>query len=156
MGALTAAAATPGALTHLVFDASIDQRPVARPVHQAVAAHGERWGPVLEQLEAELEQYFDGCARCFGIAVAPQGTVFQRRVWQALMNIGFGQTLAYSALANRLGLLSGARAVGAANGRNPLSIIVPCHRLVAASGALTGYAGGLAAKRWLLDHEAGG
>ena len=93
-------------------------------------------------------------AATFDLPLAPRGTGFQQRVWRALAKIPFGETRSYGELARAIGRPSASRAVGAANGKNPISIIVPCHRVIAASGALTGYAGGLAAKRWLLEHEA--
>ena len=89
----------------------------------------------------------------FDVPLAPRGTGFQARVWEQLARIPFGETRSYGELARALGRPSAWRAVGAANGKNPISIVVPCHRVIAASGALTGYAGGVAAKRWLLDHE---
>lgn len=102
---------------------------------------------------AQLEAYFAG-ARCrFELPLAPEGTPFQRRVWEALTGIACGATTTYGALAGQLGTPKGARAVGLATGQNPVSIIVPCHRLVGADGSLTGYAGGLEMKRWLLEHE---
>ena len=92
----------------------------------------------------------------FDLRLEPAGTDFQRQVWDALRTIPYGATETYGHLAERIGHPRGTRAVGAATGRNPISIIVPCHRLVGASGGLTGYAGGLDRKRWLLDLEAGG
>jgi methylated-DNA-[protein]-cysteine S-methyltransferase len=103
----------------------------------------------------QLAEYFDGRRRRFELPLAPAGTGFQRRVWSALESIPYGETSGYGELAARLGRPDAARAVGAANGRNPLSIIVPCHRLVGAGGALTGYGGGLDRKRFLLALEAG-
>jgi O-6-methylguanine DNA methyltransferase len=88
-----------------------------------------------------------------GLAVRPRGTPFQTRVWAALREIPFGATTSYGQLAARLDMPRASRAVGMANGQNPIAIVVPCHRVIGASGALTGYAGGLARKRWLLDHE---
>ena len=88
--------------------------------------------------------------------LAPKGTAFQQSVWSALRAIPHGETRSYAAIAQAIARPTATRAVGAANGRNPISIIIPCHRVIGASGALTGFAGGLAAKRWLLAHEAGG
>ena len=99
----------------------------------------------------QLLEFLAGERRSFDLALAPPGTPFQQRVWQALGQIPYGTTRAYGALARELG--TGPRAVGLANGRNPLSIVIPCHRLVGGKGALTGYAGGLERKRWLLEHE---
>jgi methylated-DNA-[protein]-cysteine S-methyltransferase len=87
------------------------------------------------------------------IAIQPRGTPFQQRVWRALREIPFGTTTSYGQLAAQLGMPRASRAVGLANGKNPIAIVVPCHRVIGANGALTGYAGGLARKRWLLDHE---
>ena len=107
----------------------------------------------LDRAVEQLAQYFDGTRRDFDLDLDPVGTDFQLRVWAALRDIPYGQTRSYGAQAADLGAPGASRAVGAANGRNPLSIVVPCHRVVAASGALTGFAGGLAIKAWLLDHE---
>ena len=111
--------------------------------------------PILDLAQAELEAYFAGSQGGFTVPTAPKGTDFQRTVWRALQGIPLGETTTYGALAVGLGKPGAMRAVGAANGRNPLSIIVPCHRVIGADGSLTGYAGGLPAKRWLLAHEAG-
>jgi methylated-DNA-[protein]-cysteine S-methyltransferase len=108
---------------------------------------------VLRATAAQLAEYFAGERREFDLPIAPRGTGFQEIVWRALVAIPYGETRSYGALAQAIGRPSASRAVGAANGRNPISIIVPCHRVIAASGDLTGYAGGLAAKKWLLAHE---
>lgn len=102
---------------------------------------------------AQLDAYFAGERTVFELPLAPRGTVFQRRVWELLRGIPYGTTISYAELARRLGNPAATRAVGAANGRNPLPIVVPCHRVVGRNGALTGYAGGLAAKRRLLALE---
>ncbi len=102
----------------------------------------------------QLAAYFVGRLTEFTVKLAPEGTPFQRRVWGALREIPLGTTTTYGALATHLGSPTASRAVGAANGKNPLSLIVPCHRVIGSGGALTGYAGGLALKEWLLDHEA--
>lgn len=109
--------------------------------------------PVLDAASMQLAEYFAGSRRRFDLPLAPAGTPFQRDVWQALALIPFGEARSYGALADAIGRPRAVRAVGAANGRNPISIIVPCHRLVGASGALHGFAGGLATKAWLLRHE---
>ncbi len=101
----------------------------------------------------QLAEYFAGTRRVFRLPLAPQGTPFQRSVWQALGQIPYGETVSYGELARRLGSQSGARAVGLANGANPLPIIVPCHRVIGADGALTGFGGGLYIKRALLALE---
>jgi methylated-DNA-[protein]-cysteine S-methyltransferase len=110
--------------------------------------------PVLARVAAQLAEYFAGARRDFDVPLAPRGTDFQRRVWRELERIPYGETRSYGDLARTLGNPTASRAVGAANGKNPISILVPCHRVIAGSGALTGYAGGLTAKRWLLAHEA--
>jgi len=107
------------------------------------------------EVRAQLDQYFAGDRREFEVSLKLAGTPFQDRVWQALCAIPYGETITYGELACRVGVPSASRAVGAANGRNPVSILVPCHRVVATNGKLTGYGGGLEAKRWLLDWEGG-
>jgi methylated-DNA-[protein]-cysteine S-methyltransferase len=109
--------------------------------------------PVLREAQTQLEEYFGGKRRMFSVALAPVGTPFQQQVWQELRAIPFGETRSYGELARRIGRPTAMRAVGAANGRNPLSIIVPCHRVIGSSGKLTGFAGGLAAKATLLRLE---
>ena len=123
-------------------------------VPDAVAL-GERDDAVAAAAVAQVAEYFAGERDVFELDLAPRGTAFQRSVWQALRDIPAGETLTYGELARELGRPGASRAVGAATGRNPISIIVPCHRLVGASGAMTGYAGGIERKRWLLDHERG-
>ncbi|MGD1895924.1 MAG: methylated-DNA--[protein]-cysteine S-methyltransferase [Phormidesmis sp.] len=108
---------------------------------------------IFEQVKTQLGEYFAHKRETFDIPLSPRGTDFQKQVWQFLHQIPFGQTASYGELATRLGKPGAARAVGAANGRNPISIIVPCHRVVGASGKLTGYAGGIDRKQWLLRHE---
>ena len=109
-------------------------------------------GP-LRAARRELEEYFEGGRREFSVALAPAGTPFQMRVWQALRAIPYGETISYGELARRIENPRAVRAVGLANGRNPLSIIVPCHRVIAADGSLGGYGGGLERKRILLALE---
>ena len=108
---------------------------------------------VLAAARTQLTEYFAGARRRFDLPLAPEGTPFQRRVWDELVRLPIGKTLSYKELAHRVASPRGSRAVGAANGRNPLPIVVPCHRVVGADGRLTGFAGGLAAKAWLLRHE---
>jgi methylated-DNA-[protein]-cysteine S-methyltransferase len=105
---------------------------------------------------AQLAEYFAGIRREFDLELAPRGTDFQLQIWAELVRIPFGQTTSYRGLAERIGNPNAVRAVGMANGRNPISIVVPCHRVIGSDGTLTGYAGGLAAKAWLLAHEAAG
>ena len=112
--------------------------------------------PVLSATAAQLAEYFAGGRTAFDLPLAPRGSDFQRAVWRALDAIPFGETRSYADIARAIGRPGAARAVGAANGRNPISIVTPCHRVVGASGALTGFAGGLATKRWLLAWEARG
>ena len=104
----------------------------------------------------QLEEYFAGQRKNFDLAVDPTGTPFQRNVWQALRKIPYGVTTNYGTLAQRIGKPKASRAVGAANGRNPISIVIPCHRVIGANGDLTGYAGGMARKESLLKLEANG
>ncbi|HSI71054.1 MAG TPA: methylated-DNA--[protein]-cysteine S-methyltransferase [Gillisia sp.] len=101
----------------------------------------------------QLEAYFRGDLKEFQLKINPEGTDFQKRVWQALMKIPFGTTFSYLQLARQLGDVKAIRAVAAANGKNPLWIVVPCHRVIGTNGTLTGYAGGLWRKQWLLNHE---
>ena len=110
--------------------------------------------PLLVETARQLAQYFAHERRAFELPLAPQGSGFQQIVWQALLAIPFGETRSYGELARAIGRPSASRAVGTANSKNPISIIVPCHRVIAANGELTGYAGGMPAKRWLIDHEA--
>ena len=107
----------------------------------------------LAETKRQLTAYFHGELTEFEVPLALQGTEFQRRVWEELRRIPCGVTISYGELAARLGKANAARAVGSANGRNPISIIVPCHRVIGTSGKLTGYGGGLARKEWLLAHE---
>jgi len=109
--------------------------------------------PVLKEAARQLTAYFASELKEFDLPLAANGTEFQRRVWQALEDIPFGRTESYGELAARVGNPKGSRAVGLANGRNPISIVVPCHRVIGANGALTGYGGGLERKLWLLRHE---
>lgn len=109
--------------------------------------------PLLAQAKRELAEYFAGRRRRFEVPVVLAGTPFQRAVWAALQEIGWGQTLSYGELARQIGRPTASRAVGAANGANPVAIVVPCHRVIGADGSLTGYGGGEPRKRWLLEHE---
>lgn len=108
----------------------------------------------LREVIAQLEAYFARKRRTFDVPLAPEGTPFQREVWSLLLTIPYGETRSYGDLASRLGRSEAARAVGAANGRNPIPIIIPCHRVIGADGSLTGFGGGLAIKRQLLELEA--
>lgn len=108
---------------------------------------------LLRQAARQLQEYFQGHRRQFELPLAPSGTDFQRAAWQALAAIPYGETRSYAQQAVALGRPNATRAVGAANGRNPLPILLPCHRVIGANGALTGFGGGIGIKRWLLDHE---
>ena len=117
--------------------------------------HWRRDDTRLRQARAQLRAYFSDELKTFDLPLKLEGTEFQVRVWNELLNIPFGETISYGELARRIEQPNASRAVGLANGRNPLSIVVPCHRVVGSNGKLTGYGGGLPRKRWLLDHERG-
>ena len=134
-----------GHLTGLFMD---DQRHRPDPAVFGEPAQRE-FGAVIEQLEA----YFAGELTEFDVPLALEGTDFQKRVWAALCDIPYGTTISYGELACRVGNPKASRAVGLANGRNPVGVIVPCHRVVGSTGSLTGYGGGIERKRLLLDHE---
>jgi len=121
--------------------------------HAGGRAKAIRDEEMLKQPRAQLQAYFAGELREFGLPLAAGGTPFQQRVWRALRDIPYGETISYGELARRIGQPKASRAVGLANGRNPISIVVPCHRVIGANGSLTGYGGGLERKRWLLAHE---
>ncbi len=108
---------------------------------------------VLEDAVYQLKEYFEGKRKAFSLTLNPEGTEFQKKVWEALLNIPFGKTISYHELSKLLGDTKAIRAVAAANGKNPLWIVVPCHRVIGSDGSLTGYAGGLHRKKWLLEHE---
>jgi methylated-DNA-[protein]-cysteine S-methyltransferase len=115
----------------------------------------ERDDVAFADVAAQLREYFAGTRTTFDVELAPAGTEFQRRVWAQLRTIPYGETRSYGAVAAELGTPGASRAVGLANGRNPISIIVPCHRVIGADGSLTGYGGGMERKRHLLDLERG-
>ena len=139
LGPMHATAAV-GAVTTLHFGAAADAGPTCG---------------TLDRLRRQLADYFAGRRTSFDVPLQPAGTPFQRRVWDELCKIAHGETITYGTLAARVGDAKAARAVGAANGRNPIALVVPCHRVVAANGKLGGYSGGgEGVKRWLLDHEA--
>jgi methylated-DNA-[protein]-cysteine S-methyltransferase len=108
---------------------------------------------VCEEAVKQISEYFAGSRQEFDLPITMDGTEFQQQVWQELRSIPFGQTVSYGDLARSIGKPSAVRAVGAANGDNPVSIIVPCHRVIGSNGGLTGYGGGLERKQWLLKHE---
>lgn len=107
----------------------------------------------LQEAAAQLSDYFDGKRQDFNLKLNPKGTDFQQKVWQELLQIPFGKTISYLDLSKKLGDVKAIRAVASANGKNPLWIVVPCHRVIGTDGSLTGYAGGLWRKKWLLEHE---
>ncbi len=107
----------------------------------------------LQQAINELDEYFQGNRKAFTVSLAPEGSVFQKRVWKALEAIPFGKTVSYQEIANQLGDPKATRAVGHANGSNPIALFLPCHRVIGSDGSLTGYAFGVERKKWLLDHE---
>ena len=109
--------------------------------------------PVLQKCATQLEEYFAGRRKVFDIPIRLEGTPFRLEVWAELLEIGYGSTCSYKDVAQQLGKPTASRAVGGANNKNPISIIVPCHRVIGKDGGLTGYGGGLWRKEWLLDHE---
>jgi methylated-DNA-[protein]-cysteine S-methyltransferase len=123
--------------------AGIHPRPLRNPDH-----------PILMQATAQLDEYFAGTRTAFEIPLDLQGTRFQLAAWRSLADIPFGATTSYGRQAAALGIPTAARALGAANGANPVCIVLPCHRVIGADGSLTGFGGGLPVKQWLLDHEA--
>jgi methylated-DNA-[protein]-cysteine S-methyltransferase len=119
-----------------------------------LAEPGERTPDGFGEVVSQLQDYFAGALRKFDLPLSLEGTDFQKRVWAGLLEIPFGETVSYGELARSVGRPSASRAVGMANGRNPIAVIVPCHRVIGASGSLVGYGGGLDRKVWLLQHEA--
>jgi len=123
------------------------------PPDPAWTPSADRLPAALAEAKRQLEEYFAGERQDFDLPLSPQGTAFQRRVWAELRRIPFGETISYGELAARIGKPSASRAVGAANGRNPLPVVVPCHRVIGSDGRLTGFGGGLPTKQALLDLE---
>jgi methylated-DNA-[protein]-cysteine S-methyltransferase len=142
--------ATDDGLADIVFPDSSGAAisPVPNGVSASIDDH-----PMLARAAAQLGEYFAGKRQRFTVKLAPRGTAFQHRVWGALAAIPYGETRSYAQIARAIGKPTAMRAVGAANGRNPLPIIVPCHRVIGANGTLTGFGGGLPTKQWLLDLE---
>ncbi len=137
-----------------IRDGALIQMPIAlTPVTDATLSPEQRAALYLQQAISELQQYFAGTRCSFSVPLAAAGTVFQQQVWQALQHIPYAQSCSYGAIASFINKPKAVRAVGAANGRNPLAIVVPCHRVIGNNGSLTGYAGGLGRKVWLLQHE---
>ncbi len=146
IGILTLAADEDG-LRHIVFPAG--SRAFETP------EHWENKSEHFIQVSTELDEYFAGTRQIFDVKLAPEGTEFQRSVWEALLAVEYAETCSYGDIAHQLGKPKASRAVGAANGANPIPIIVPCHRVIGAGGKLTGFGGGLPTKAWLLAHERG-
>ena len=142
------ATASAGALTGIYFEGEKHAPAIAREWVDDAGAKP------FAQLRKQLLEYLDGVRHAFDLPLAPEGTEFQRRVWIEIARIPYGETITYSELAKRAGAAGSARAAGAATGRNPLSIVVPCHRVVGTDGSLTGYAGGMKRKARLLEIEA--
>lgn len=141
------AVAKDGALTGLYFNDEKHAIPIQPDWHEDAGA------APLPSVARQLEEYFAGARDTFDVALAAEGTEFQRRIWREIARIPFGETITYAELARRAGSPGSSRAAGAATGRNPISIIVPCHRVVGSDGSLTGYAGGLPRKTRLLEIE---
>ncbi|MDR2295732.1 MAG: methylated-DNA--[protein]-cysteine S-methyltransferase [Clostridiales Family XIII bacterium] len=137
-------AETDGAVSHLFFAGE------AAPAGFTLAE-----SPLLRETAAQLAEYFAGERKTFAVPLAPRGTDFMLSVWRALRDIPFGETRSYKEIAARVGKPRASRAVGMANNRNPIAILIPCHRVIGANGSLVGYAGGLSVKRFLLDLESG-
>ena len=150
VGELTLVASRAG-LRAVLLPGERPDRVTVGPVTNSDAAADE----VLDHAMQQLREYFAGSRQEFDLPLDPHGTPFQQDVWTVLRGIPYGQTISYGEQARRLGDVKKSRAVGAANGRNPISIIVPCHRVIAANGDLTGFGGGLETKAWLLRHEQG-
>jgi methylated-DNA-[protein]-cysteine S-methyltransferase len=127
-----------------------NDRPTRVPLSPMVEAPHH---PLLLEAERQLGDYFAGSRREFRLPLDFRGTLFQKSVWAALLTIPYGETRSYADIARQIGKPAACRAVGAANGRNPISIVAPCHRVIASNGALTGFAGGIEVKRYLLDLE---
>jgi len=127
--------------------------PRRRPRAESSEPYPQRANSGIVAAKTQLTEYFSGRRRAFDLRIAPRGSEFERDVWQRLLTIPYGVTTSYGAIATELGLVNGARAVGHANGSNPIPIVIPCHRVIGADGTLTGYGGGLPLKRALLELE---
>ncbi|ASJ75237.1 methylated-DNA--[protein]-cysteine S-methyltransferase [Granulosicoccus antarcticus] len=146
IGTLTLAGDHTG-LRHLIFPQG------DRAFH--VPEQWQSWSEPFDRVRWQLDEYFSGSRQKFSVTLAPTGTLFQMAVWQALGGINYANTCSYGHIAKSIGKPKASRAVGAANGANPIPIIIPCHRVIGASGKLTGFGGGLPTKQWLLVHETG-
>lgn len=137
-----------GAITGLELSEKIS-KPAKRPIDSAE----QKNTPLIALAKSQLEEYFQGRREAFTLPLQPVGTPFQRKVWDALCTIPYGETRSYKEIALQIQNPKGCRAVGMANNRNPIMIVIPCHRVIGSTGALVGYAGGLDIKEWLLGHE---
>jgi len=146
IGILTLAADEQG-LRHIIFPHG--SRSFSPPDNWQSSISG------FEVTKLQLDEYFTGTRKSFTVKLSLQGTDFQRSVWQALLQVGYGQTTSYGEIAAVIGKPKASRAVGAANGANPIPIVIPCHRIIGSAGKLTGFGGGLPTKQWLLAHERG-
>lgn len=153
LGPLTLVAATTG-LREVHFGDHAPARAADIGGGGVASATDRRAAAIIARARQQLAEYFAGARRTFDLPLVPQGTSFQLAAWRVLRGIPYGETITYGEQAKRIGRPSAARAAGAANGRNPLAIVVPCHRVVGAGGRLVGFGGGLAAKRFLIDLEA--
>jgi methylated-DNA-[protein]-cysteine S-methyltransferase len=157
------ALAADGMMNALVHDSPVGPLTLLSDGERLTGVHFEGFEPsstakqladsILDSARHQLDEYFAACRTSFDLPLAPAGTPFQQRVWAALLEIPFGETRSYAALARAIGNPSASRAVGAANGANPIAIVVPCHRVIGADGSLTGFGGGLDRKRFLLSLE---
>lgn len=127
-----------------------------KSIHFVDSANLTRANSFTDEAKRQLDQYYQGTLEEFDLAMDPDGTDFQKGVWQALCTIGFGKTCSYSDIAHIINNPKAVRAVGSANGKNPMTIVVPCHRIIGSNGTLTGYASGVERKAWLLNHESPG
>jgi len=118
-----------------------------------IKINGDQVNTVIKNTIEQLKAYFNGTLEEFSLPLRPEGTDFQQKVWEQLQTIPYGQTISYGEVAEKLGDSNKVRAVGSANGQNPISIVIPCHRVIGANGALVGYGGGIDRKKWLLQHE---
>ncbi|HEX6083542.1 MAG TPA: methylated-DNA--[protein]-cysteine S-methyltransferase [Thermoanaerobaculia bacterium] len=141
---------TPIGPLHAVFD---EEERLAELSFQRTTGFSLSMGRLKPALRQQLLEYFDGRRRTFDFPLAPKGTPFQLDVWNALLEVPYGDTVTYAELARRIGRPSAIRAVGAANGANPIPVIIPCHRVIGSNGTLTGYGGGIERKQWLLALE---
>jgi methylated-DNA-[protein]-cysteine S-methyltransferase len=146
--------ATDGMLTGLYLDGPRSGGAGHEPGAEVLGAPGDPAGEPFSAAAAQLAAYFAGRLTEFTLPLAPAGTQFQRRVWAGLREIPYGETWSYGQLASKIGNPTAARAVGLANGRNPIAVVIPCHRVIGSDGSLTGYGGGLDRKRYLLNLEA--